>query len=175
MPFVGLILSLIILAGFWLACGQLDSARLGFLAWNRTPARQLLKALGGGVVAALVVSWVFRDLRTGSLPALPEIWMGITFGPLAEELIFRGMLFHGLMLLQRRRLAKPGWIVVVVIAGAFALSHLVKAGITPWQIAAIFLTGCLYGWLRLDSGSTAPPLLAHAAYNAVLFGIAFLR
>ena len=128
-----------------------------------------------GVVAALVVSWVFRDLRTGSLPALPEIWMGITFGPLAEELIFRGMLFHGLMLLLRRWLDRPGWIAVIVIAGAFALSHLVKAGITPWQIAAIFLTGCLYGWLRLDSGSTAPPLLAHAAYNAVLFGIAFLR
>jgi membrane protease YdiL (CAAX protease family) len=174
-PFVGLILSLIILAGFWLACGRLDSAGLGFLAWNRTPARQLLKAVGGGVVAALVVSWVFRDLRTGSLPALPEIWMGITFGPLAEELIFRGMLFHGLMLLLRRWLAKPGWIAVVVIAAAFALSHLVKADITPWQIVAIFLTGCLYGWLRLDSGSTAPPLLAHAAYNAVLFGVAFLR
>ena len=70
---------------------------------------------------------------------------------------------------------KPGWIAVVVIAGAFALSHLVKAGITPWQIVAIFLTGCLYGWLRLDSGSTAPPLFAHVVYNSVLFGIAFLR
>ena len=85
------------------------------------------------------------------------------------------MLFHGLLHLLRRWLAKPGWIAVVVSAGAFALSHLVKAGITPWQIVAIFLTGCLYGWLRLDSGSTAPPLFAHAAYNAVLFGIAFLR
>ena len=85
------------------------------------------------------------------------------------------MLFHGLLHLLRRWLAKPGWIAVVVIAGAFALSHLVKAGITPWQIVAIFLTGCLYGWLRLDSGSTAPPLFAHAVYNAVLFGIAFSR
>ena len=175
MPFVGLILSLIILAGLWVSRGRLDAVGLAFLAWNRAQASQLLKAVGVGVLAALVVSWVFRDLRTGSLPALPEIWMGITFGPLAEELIFRGMLFHGLMLLLRRWLGQPGWIVVVVIAGAFALSHLVKAGITPWQIVTIFLTGCLYGWLRLDSGSTAPPLLAHAAYNAVLFGIAFLR
>ena len=85
------------------------------------------------------------------------------------------MLFHGLLHLLRRWLAKPGWIAVVVIAGAFALSHLVKAGITHWQIVAIFLTGCLYGWLRLDSGSTAPPLFAHVVYNSVLFGIAFLR
>ena len=88
MPFVGLILSLVILAGFWLSRGRLDSAGLGFLAWNRTPARQLLKAVSAGVLAALVVGWVFRDLRTGSLPALSEIWMGITFGPLAEELSF---------------------------------------------------------------------------------------
>ena len=95
MPFVGFILSLIILAGFWLSRGRLDAVGLGFLTWNRTPARQLLKAVGVGVLAALVVSWVFRDLRTGSLPALPDIWMGITFGPLAEELIFCGMLFHG--------------------------------------------------------------------------------
>ena len=43
------------------------------------------------------------------------------------------------------------------------------------QIASIFLTGSLYGWLRLDSGSTVPPLFAHSAYNAALFGVAFLR
>ena len=85
------------------------------------------------------------------------------------------MPFRGLRRLLRHWLANSGPRAVAVIAGAFALSHLVKAGITPWQIAAIFLTGCLYGWLRLDSGSTAPPLFAYAAYNAVLFGIAFLR
>ena len=68
------------------------------------------------------------------------------------------MLFHALMLLLRRWLPNPGWITIVVTAGTFALSHLVKSGITPWQIAAIFLTGCLYGWLRLDRGSTVPPL-----------------
>ena len=102
MPFVGFTLSLIILAGFRLSRGRPDSAGLAFLSWNRTPASQLLKAVGAGVLAALVVSWVFRDLRTGPLPALREIWMGITFGPLAEELIFRGMLFHGLMHLLRR-------------------------------------------------------------------------
>jgi membrane protease YdiL (CAAX protease family) len=119
---------------------------------------------------------VFRDLRTGSLPPLAEIWMGITFGPLVEELIFRGILFYGLMLLLGRWLRNPGWlVVVVVIAAAFALSHLVKAGITPWQLATIFLTGSLYGWLRLDSGSTVPPFCAHVAYNVVIFGPAFVR
>ena len=175
MQLVALAISLMILAGFWMARGRLNGLDLGFLAWNRTPAFAVVKAIGLGLLAALLVSGVFHALRTGPLPPLAEIWMGITFGPLVEELIFRGILFHGLMHLLRRWLRNPGWLVVIVIAAAFALSHLVKAGITPWQFATIFLTGILYGWLRLDSGSTAPPFCAHVAYNAVLFGVAFVR
>jgi membrane protease YdiL (CAAX protease family) len=173
--FIAIAVSLTILAGFWMARGRLSGLDLDFLGWNRTPAVALLKAIGLGLLAAILVSWVFRDLRTGPLPPLAEIWMGITFGPLVEELIFRGILFYGLMVLLRRWLRNPGWLAVIVIAAAFALSHLVKAGITPWQLATIFLTGSLYGWLRLDTGSTVPPFCAHVAYNVVLFGAAFVR
>jgi membrane protease YdiL (CAAX protease family) len=173
--FVALAISLMILAGFWMARGRLNGLDLGFLAWNRTPAFALVKAIGLGLLAALLVSGAFRDLRTGPLPPLAEIWMGITFGPLVEELIFRGILFHGLMHLLWRWFRNPGWLVVIAIAAAFALSHMVKAGITPWQLATIFLTGSLYGWLRLESGSTVPPFCAHVAYNAFLFGAAFVR
>ena len=60
----------------------------------------------------------------------------------------------------------PGWLAVIGIAAVFALSHLVKTGITPVQIvSSIFLTGTLYGWLRLDSGSTVPPVCSHISYN----------
>jgi membrane protease YdiL (CAAX protease family) len=27
----------------------------------------------------------------------------------------------------------------------------------------------LYGWLRLDSGSTVPPVIAHTVFNAVIY------
>ena len=175
MAIVGTLLSLVILIGIWTARGRLSASGFGFLAWNWTPIAVLVRAAAFGLLAALVVSWIFRDMRTGALPTAPEVWMGITFGPLAEELIFRGIIFHGLTWLLQRRLANAGWIAVFVVSGAFALSHVAKPGITPWQILTVFATGSLYGWLRLDSGSTVPAFCAHAAYNAVLFGIAFLR
>jgi membrane protease YdiL (CAAX protease family) len=65
---------------------------------------------------------------------------------------------------------------VVGIAGVFALSHLVKSGITPIQVATVFLTGTLYGWLRLVTGSTVPPVCSHISYNTVIYLVAaFLR
>lgn len=175
MRIVGTLLSLLILIGFWTARGRLNSRGFDFLAWNWTPAITLVRAAAMGFVAALVVSWFFRDMRTGVLPSPPEVWMGITFGPLAEEVIFRGAVFHGVNALLQRWFGNSGWITVIVVAGVFALSHLAKSGITPWQIVTVFATGTLYGWLRLDSGSTVPPFCAHAAYNAVLFSVAFLR
>jgi membrane protease YdiL (CAAX protease family) len=56
------------------------------------------------------------------------------------------------------------------------MGHLVKAGITPVQIASIFITGTLYGWLRLNSGSIVPSVCSHIAYNSVIYlAAAFLR
>jgi len=34
--------------------------------------------------------------------------------------------------------------------------------------------GGVYGWLRLSSGSTVPPIAAHIAYNVVIFSAAAL-
>ncbi len=57
----------------------------------------------------------------------------------------------------------------------FALSHLVKSGIMPIHVAAVFLTGTIYGWLRLDSGSITP-VCSHISYNSVIYLAAvFLR
>lgn len=175
MLIIGTLLSLLILIGFWTARGRLSGTGFDFLAWNWTPAAILVRAAAFGVLAALAVSWIFRDMRTGSLPSPAEVWMGITFGPLAEELIFRGAIFHGMNSLLRRWWTNPGWATVFTVAIAFAVSHLAKPDITPWQIVTVFATGSLYGWLRLLGGSTVPPFCAHAAYNAALLAIAFLR
>ena len=175
MRFVALAVILIVLAGFWIARGRLQGLDLDFLAWNRTPGSILLKAVGLGATAALAVAWVFRRVQTGSLPNFADVTMGVTLGPLVEELVFRGILFYLVLLLLSRWLRDAGWPTVIVIAAVFAVSHAGKAGITALQIATIFLTGSLYGWLRKGSGSTVPPFCAHVAYNAVLLGIAFLR
>ncbi len=173
--FAALAVIVIVLAGFWIARSRLHGLDLDFLAWNLTPASTLLKALAFGAGAALAVAWLFRDVQTGPLPTFADLTMGITLGPLVEELVFRGILFYFVLFLLSRRLRDAGWPAVVVIAAAFAASHVGKAGITALQIGTIFLTGTLYGWLRKGSGSTVPPFCAHVAYNAVLLGIAFVR
>jgi membrane protease YdiL (CAAX protease family) len=173
--FVALAVIVIVLAGFWAARSRLQGLGLDFLAWNRTPRYILLKAVGCGIAAALAVAWLFRGIQTGALPSFADLTMGVTLGPLVEELVFRGILFYLVLLLLSRWLRNAGWPTVVVIAAVFAVSHAGKAGITVLQIATIFLTGTLYGWLRKGSGSTVPPFCAHVAYNAVLLGIAFLR
>jgi len=173
--FVALAVIMIVLAGFWIARGRLQSFDLDFLAWNRTPPAMLLKAVALGAAAALAVAWLFRGSQTGSLPTFADLTMGVTLGPLVEELVFRGILFYAVLLLLNRWVRDSRWPAVIMIAAAFAASHAGKVGITPLQIGTIFLTGTLYGWLRKGSGSTVPPFCAHVAYNTVLLGIAFVR
>jgi membrane protease YdiL (CAAX protease family) len=173
--FVALSIILIVLIAFWIARGRLQGLGLDFLAWNRTPHSEVFRAAALGVGAALAVTLTFRRIQTGSLPGFADVTMGITLGPLIEELIFRGILFYGVLLLLSRWFRNAGWPTILLIAGAFAFSHAGKTGITALQIVTIFLTGTLYGWLRKGSGSTVPPFCAHVAYNAVLFGVAFLR
>jgi membrane protease YdiL (CAAX protease family) len=173
--FVAVAVILIFMAGFWIARGRLQGLGLDFLAWNRTPGSILLRAVAFGAGAALAVAWVFRGIQTGSLPNFADLTMGVTLGPLVEELVFRGILFYSVLLLLSRWLRDAGWATVIVIAAVFAVSHAGKAGITALQIGTIFLTGTLYGWLRKNSGSTVPPFCAHVAYNAVLLSVAFLR
>ena len=105
----------------------------------------------------------------GVQPPFAELWIAVTWGPLIEEVVFRGYLLSFLEGLLKRWLRKPGWLVVITIAAAFAAGHLIKAGITPIQIATVFFTGTLYGWLRLESESTIPPVCAHISYNSVIY------
>lgn len=79
--------------------------------------------------------------------------------PIAEELIFRGVLFGWLRQSQSFPIANG------LCAAAFAIVHI--------QLVAIvvtFLVGLALGWLRERSGSILAPILMHQVYNgAMLF------
>lgn len=91
-------------------------------------------------------------LSDGLLPAVSIVLMG----PLAEELMFRGVI--------QTRLARamPAWIAVVLQAVLFGVTH----G-TPIQMAYAFLIGLALGFLRSRTGSILPGFAAHAAFNAM--------
>ncbi len=173
---IGVALTMAFFAFFWALRGKLDMMGLEYVRWNRTAPVFLVRAVALGLIAGVVMAWWFRNYYLGATPPFAELWIAVTWGPLIEEVIFRGYLFSILEGFLSRWLRRPGWLAVIGITAAFALGHLVKTGITPIQITSIFLTGTLYGWLRLDSGSTVPPVCCHISYNAVIYlAAAFLR
>ena len=91
-------------------------------------------------------------LSTGLIPALSIA----VAGPLAEELMFRGVIQ------TRLERAMPVWAAVVLQAVLFGVTH----G-TPVQMAYAFLMGLVFGLLRSRTGSILPGFAAHAAFNAM--------
>ena len=105
---------------------------------------------------------------------LPLALLQITLGPVLEEVVFRGYLFSLLMWALRPTSGEAvrNWLVVVTAAVVFALIHLAQPGVSVLQLACITMTGSLYGWIRIQSASTAPAAVAHAIYNLTLYGLA---
>ena len=80
----------------------------------------------------------------------------IVLAPVAEEFIFRGMLFPFIKQLGFPRLAWFG------VSGLFALIHLDAATFLPLFVLALALT-----WLYDVTGSLLAPIAAHALFNAL--------
>ena len=163
-------------ASFWSLRDKLNTMGLEYVRWRRTPAVWIVRAIALGVVVAAATAWLFRGYSMGQRPAFAELWIAVTWGPLIEEVIFRGYIFSFAEMILGRWMRRPGWLIVIGIAALFALSHLIKSGITPVQVISVFVTGTLYGWLRLGSGSTVPAVASHISYNSVIYlAAAYLR
>lgn len=83
--------------------------------------------------------------------------------PIVEELIFRGLILHGL------RRNYNAFTAVFVSALLFALFHL-----NPWQFPATFVLGLLLGWLTIRTNSIILAIIGHSINNLlVLFSIRY--
>jgi membrane protease YdiL (CAAX protease family) len=86
--------------------------------------------------------------------------------PIAEELLFRGMLFSGL------RRSPLGFSGAALVSTLFWTS--LHATYSPYGLALLVLIGLYFCWLRETSGSLWPPIAAHAVYNsAIVLALAF--
>ena len=87
----------------------------------------------------------------------------VIMAPIIEEMIFRGVIMHGLMRNYSRTTA------VFVSALMFALFHL-----NPWQFPATFILGILLGILMVRTGNLLLCIIGHAINNGlVLVSIQF--
>jgi membrane protease YdiL (CAAX protease family) len=92
------------------------------------------------------------------------ILAAVVLAPLAEEVIFRGVLLPGLA-----RQMHPGT-ALWISAALFALFHVPSHG-----LGAVFpgLLGVVFGWARLRTGSLLAPIMLHAANNLLVTVLAW--
>jgi membrane protease YdiL (CAAX protease family) len=80
--------------------------------------------------------------------------------PLAEELLFRGLIFGGL---RRTPLGFIG--ATLITAGSWAALH---ASYSIYGLGAIALIGLYLAWLRERTGGLLTPVVCHGVYNSVI-------
>lgn len=135
----------------------------------------LLYGVGLLLAAGLILSFVFEALgidpgtqqvveAAEGAERLPEkliITVVIAvLAPVAEEILFRGMLFDAL--LARTSIKRTVWISGVV----FGLVHLIDPAALPLVPALIGL-GVILGYARQRTDSLSRPILMHIGFNSV--------
>ncbi len=137
------------------------------LGWVLPRTAYTVAALVLGIAFASGVALYLR-LRNQTMPSVPIcglLLLGLVFGPILEESLFRGCLLPLLAQTMGNGAA------VIITAFLFALFH-GPSDLAHW--ASFTATGAAYGWLRVASRSTTATALMHASYNLTLFLLAAL-
>jgi membrane protease YdiL (CAAX protease family) len=132
------------------------------LGWIWPGPTHLVAAFVGGIGLGIVIDIIAR--ATTPITHLIHLWNLILLdgllGPIIEESFFRGCL---LPVVARR----TGPVLAILATSAlFATLHPIS---TLLQWLCFLGTGTAFGWIRVQSGSTAASALMHAMYNVTLF------
>jgi membrane protease YdiL (CAAX protease family) len=93
--------------------------------------------------------------------------LAVSVAPVAEELLFRGVLLSAL-------LRRCGLITAALLsAAAFAAIHLPGLGWHWYALPQLLLLGVALVWLRVHAHSLWPAVLAHGVHNALALGVLF--
>jgi uncharacterized protein len=150
-------------------------------ALHLRPPEKILQYAGLGLATALMVAILGAVLKLSEMDMpmkelirtdfdLLMVGIGaVTFGPLFEELVFRGFLQP---LFGKLVGAVPG---IFATSLLFAIPHGPQYG-WHWQhLLVITAAGSVFGLVRWKTASTTASTIAHAAYNSLLVAVAFLQ
>lgn len=121
--------------------------------------------LGGEAPVQEVVQIVDEAAGPGTKTAV--VVTAVVLAPLAEELVFRGVLLQAL---ARRY---PGWPATVGSAAAFALAHLLDAN-AGLAVPALFVMGLVLARMVQASGRLGGAVAAHAGFNLLSVLLLFI-
>ena len=141
------------------------------LSFGRIEKRMIWPAVGMAVLIA--VAYLFVEESVGQLFFSEEleemaedksmiygisgILYGCIFGPIAEEIGFRGILLGGLL----KTRCRP-WLAILISAVAFGLLHKF-----PLAFFGSIVFGIIVGWLYWRTGSIIPCVIVHIANNSL--------
>lgn len=184
--------------------------RQGILAaiqWNAPTARRLwwrlilvaVASVGLNVLLSRVLHFPAKTPMSDLLTT-PQAWwimfaFGVTLGPFAEEIIFRGFLLPAFSTAwdwTAEKLAHrpppaleannhPHWSLAAMVSGSllstvlFALAHASQNGWAWGPLVAVSAGSLILCAVRIVSRSLAASTFTHAAYNFTLFTATFVR
>jgi membrane protease YdiL (CAAX protease family) len=149
------------------------------LGWRRISFSVAAAAIAAGPLLALALGLLGSALRTPEIDLPFEQMLGspatvvllgivvVVLGPVAEELAFRGFLMP---LLVRSLGAGAGIVLTGVIFGSI---HGYEYQWSWRHMLLISLVGCVFGWAKYKTKSTAVSAFMHSTFNLTQFA-AFL-
>lgn len=141
------------------------------LSFGRIEWRMIWPAVGMSVLIAAAYLFVeesvgqlfFSEMlnemaeEESSISGISGILYGCLFGPIAEEIGFRGILLGGLL----KTRCRP-WLAMLISAIAFGALHKF-----PLAFFGSIIFGIIVGWLYWRTGSIIPGIIAHIANNSL--------
>lgn len=149
------------------------SARIALLAVAVGIGGTILTYLLNALVAlvfrpeAPVEQQVLQDAMAGGRAIVLAVLVAVVMAPIAEELLFRGLLFQAL----RRRIGL--WPGALLSSAVFTLIHVEIVTSQPFALVGLFSLGVFLAWAFHRTGSLLVPVLGHAVFNASSLGLAF--
>lgn len=124
-----------------------------------------LASIAGGLFYVLDKASFINDLRPFAGLARSDGWWILLLAaglgaPIAEELLFRGLLYTGI---RTSPVGASG--AAVVTSLLWASLHTEYSG---YGLALLVLFGLYFAWLREKTGSVWPAILAHGIYNSLV-------
>ncbi len=127
----------------------------------------LAYTVNGALVAVFdpqspVEQQLLQDALTGGGSLVIVLVTAVVVAPIAEEVLFRGVLF------QAVRNRGGFWPAATVSSAVFALIHVEIVASQPLALVGLFTFGLVLAWSFHKAGSLVVPIVAHAVFNALV-------
>jgi membrane protease YdiL (CAAX protease family) len=115
---------------------------------------------------APVEQQLLQDILAGGWATVLGVIAAVVMAPIAEEVLFRGLLFQAL----RRRTGL--WVAAGLSSLVFTAVHVEIVTSQPLALVGLFALGVLFAWSFHRSGSLVVPIIGHAVFNGVSLTLA---